>query len=99
MTQANPYSPEFVVKDNCLFFCGKGKSGYHEQLLCNFHLQVVREVIVDDGAETVSYVTIKGTHHTGRALQEVEMKSEDALNLNWIQSVWVWTVSWKILPA
>ncbi|MGN0998201.1 MAG: hypothetical protein ACI4PO_01455 [Faecousia sp.] len=88
MNQNPSYPLPFKVKDNSLYYCAKTKNGYSEQLLCNFLLQVVREIIYDDGAESSSRVTIAGIHHTGRPLQTVEMPSGDALKLEWVQDKW-----------
>lgn len=88
MYQPPNYPQPFKVKDNSLYYCVKNKDGYSEQFLCNFLLQVVREIIYDDGAESSSRVTIAGIHHTGRPLQTVEMPSSDALKLEWVQDKW-----------
>lgn len=88
MYQLPNYPLPFKVKDNSLYYCAKNKDAYSEQLLCNFLLQVVREIIYDDGAESSSRVTIEGIHHTGRPLQPVEMPSGDALRLEWVQDKW-----------
>ncbi len=78
----------YKVRDHCLYLCGKGKNGYREQRLCNFTMQVVREIIFDDGAERTSRVTITGIHETGRPLQAVELPSGEALKLEWVTDKW-----------
>lgn len=88
MYQLPDYPQPFKVKDNSLYYCSRNKDGCSEQLLCNFWLWVVREIIYDDGAESSSRVTIAGIHHTGRPLQPVEMSSGDALKLEWVQDKW-----------
>ncbi len=88
MNQYPSYPQPFKIKDNSLYFCSNNKNGYSEQLVCNFLLQVVREIIFDDGAATQSEVIITGIHHTGRPLQAVKLKSGEALKLDWIEDTW-----------
>ncbi len=80
--------PGYKARDHCLYYCGKGKEGYHELRICNFELWVVREIISDDGVDTSSKVTIAGIHHIGRPLPAVTLSSGEALTLDWVQDKW-----------
>ncbi len=82
------YPEPYRIKNNCLYYCGPNRDGYSEQLLCNFVLQVVCEIIFDDGVQTISHVTINGIHHSGRELEAVELPSSEALSLSWVQDRW-----------
>ncbi len=82
------YSPQFLVKDNCLYETGINRSGAFERKLCNFALWIESEVAVCDGEQTVNHARLKGLHESGRILETITIPAEDVLSLNWLHKHW-----------
>ena len=88
MTQPPKYAQKYVVENNCLFENVPGKDGIVKRLLCNLAPEIVREITVDDGAATTTYVVLRGVHESGRALPEIEIPAADLASFNWMAERW-----------
>ena len=88
MTQPPKYAQKYKVKGNCLFEIIPGKSGTIERKLCNLAPEIVREITVDDGAVTTTYVGLCGVHESGRTLPEIEIPAADLASFNWMAERW-----------
>ena len=88
MTQPPKYAQKYKVKGNCLFEIIPGKSGTIERKLCNLVPEIVREITVDDGAVTTTYVVLRGVHESGRLLPEIEIPAAELSNFNWMPERW-----------
>ena len=88
MTQPPKYAQKYKVKGNCLFEIIPGKNGTIERKLCNLAPEIVREITVDDGAVTTTYVVLRGVHESGRHLPEIEIPAAELSNFNWMPERW-----------
>lgn len=88
MTQPPKYAQKYKVKGNCLFEIIPEKSGTIERKLCNLAPEIVREITVDDGAVTTTYVKLRGIHESGRLLPEIEIPATDLASFNWMAERW-----------
>lgn len=88
MTNPPKYAQKYKVKGNCLFEIIPGKSGTIERKLCNLAPEIVREITVDDGAVTTTYVKLRGVHESGRLLPEIEIPAADLASFNWMAERW-----------
>ena len=88
MTQSPKYAQKYQVRGNRLYEIMAGKNGTYERLLCNFAPEIVREITVDDGAETTTYVRLCGVHESGRTLPEIEIPASELAGFNWLAERW-----------
>ena len=87
MTQPN-YALPYEVENNCLYLVKQNKLGSSRQRLCNFAPRIIREVSRDDGVETTTWVTLGGTHESGRVLPEVTIPAAELSSFNWLVERW-----------
>ena len=88
MTQPPKYAQKYFVENNCLFETFPGKNGIVKRKLCNLAPEIVREITVDDGAVTTTYVVLRGGHESGRTLPEIEIPAADLASFNWMAERW-----------
>lgn len=88
MTQTPKYAQRYTVDGNCLFEIIPGKNGTVKRELCNLAPEIVEEITVDDGAETTTYIKLRGVHESGRALPEIEIPASELASFNWMAECW-----------
>ena len=88
MTKTPNYAPPYVVENRCLYLVSKGKMGISKQRLCNFAPHIIRQVTKDDGAATTTWVTLGGTHESGRELPEITIPAVELSSFDWLLKHW-----------
>ena len=88
MTQPPHYAQKYRIKGNRLYETMAGKNGSFERLLCNFVSWISAEITLDDGAETTTWIRLRGVHESGRPLPEIEIPAADLASFNWLAQRW-----------
>ena len=88
MTQLPHYAQKYRIKGNRLYETVAGKNGTFERLLCNFVSWIIAEITLDDGAETTTWIRLRGIHESGRTLPEIEIPAADLAGFNWLAQRW-----------
>ena len=88
MTQLPHYAQKYRIKGNRLYETVAGKNGTLERLLCNFVSWITAEITLDDGAETTTWIRLRGIHESGRTLPEIEIPAADLAGFNWLAQRW-----------
>lgn len=88
MTQLPHYAQKYRIKGNRLYETVAGKNGTFERLLCNFVSWITAEITLDDGAETTTWIRLRGIHESGRTLPEIEIPAADLAGFNWLAQRW-----------
>lgn len=88
MAQTPTYAPPYEVENNCLYLVIQGKHGQIRQRLCNFVPRIVREITLDDGITPTTYVTLAGTHESGRELPEITIEAKEFAKFGWTTERW-----------
>jgi hypothetical protein len=56
--------------------------------LCNWHGQILEEVLHDNGEESETYFVIEGRLATGQALPPIEIPAASFAGMAWVTSKW-----------
>lgn len=88
MTQLPHYAQKYRIKGNRLYETVAGKNGTFERLLCNFVSWITAEITLDDGAETTTWIRLRGIHESGRTLPEIEIPAADLAGFNRLAQRW-----------
>ena len=88
MTQPPHYAQKYRIKGNRLYETMAGKNGSFERLLCNFVPWITAEITLDDGAETTTWIRLRGIHESGRPLPEIEIPAAELAGFNWLAQRW-----------
>ena len=88
MTQPPHYAQKYRIKGNRLYETMAGKNGSFERLLCNFVPWITAEITLDDGAETTTWIRMRGIHESGRPLPEIELSAAELAGFNWLAQRW-----------
>ena len=88
MTQSPHYAQKYRIKGNRLYETVAGKNGSFERLLCNFISWITAEITLDDGAETTTWICLRGIHESGRPLPEIELSAAELAGFNWLAQRW-----------
>ena len=88
MTQPPHYAQKYRAKDNRLYETVAGKNGTFERLLCNFVPWITAEITLDDGAETTTWIRLRGIHESGQPLPEIEIPAAELAGFNWLPQRW-----------
>ena len=78
------YSAPYYTENGCLCYLPVGRQDSPGIMLCNFAPRIVREVIVDDGAEKTRRYLIGGTDATGNNFTPVEVPAGELEKMSWI---------------
>lgn len=88
MTQSPHYAQKYRIKGKRLYETVAGKNGSFERLLCNFVPWITAEITLDDGAETTTWIRMRGIHESGRPLPEIELSAAELAGFNWLAQRW-----------
>ena len=88
MTQPPHYAQKYRIKGNRLYETVAGKNGSFERLLCNFVPWITAEIMLDDGAETTTWIRLRGIHESGHPLTEIEIPAAELAGFNWLAQRW-----------
>ena len=88
MTQPPHYAQKYRIKGNRLYETVAGKNGTFERLLCNFVSWITAEITLDDGAETTTWIRLRGIHESGLPLPEIEIPAAELAGFNWLAQRW-----------
>ena len=88
MTQPPHYAQKYRIKGNRLYETVAGKNGSFERLLCNFVPWITAEIMLDDGAETTTWIRLRGIHESGHPLPEIEIPAAELAGFNWLAQRW-----------
>lgn len=88
MTQPPQFAQKYRIKGNRLYETMAGKNGSFERLLCNFVPWITAEITLDDGAETTTWIRLRGIHESGHPLPEIEIPAADLAGFNWLAQRW-----------
>ena len=88
MTQPPHYAQKYRIKGNRLYETVVGKNGSFERLLCNFVPWITAEITLDDGAETTTWIRLRGIHESGLPLPEIEIPAAELAGFNWLAQRW-----------
>lgn len=78
------YSAPYYTENGCLCYLPVGRQDSPGIMLCNFAPRIVREVIVDDGAEKTRRYLIGGTDANGNEISPVEIPAGELEKMAWI---------------
>ena len=78
------YSAPYYTENGCLWYLPVGRQDSPGIMLCNFAPRIVREVIVDDGAEKTRRYLIGGTDANGNEISPVEVPAGELEKMSWI---------------
>lgn len=78
------YSAPYYTENGCLCYLPVGRQDSPGIMLCNFAPRIVREVIVDDGAEKTRRYLIGGTDANGNNFTPVEVPAGELEKMSWI---------------
>lgn len=78
------YSAPYYTENGCLCYLPVGRQDSPGIMLCNFAPRIVREVIVDDGAEKTRRYLIGGTDANGNNFTPVEVPAGELEKMAWI---------------
>ena len=78
------YSAPYYTENGCLWYLPVGRQDSPGIMLCNFAPRIVREVIVDDGAEKTRRYLIGGTDANGNEISPVEIPAGELEKMAWI---------------
>jgi hypothetical protein len=78
----------YYVQSNQLWMKKQGKEGPYPVALANFSAQIKEEVVRDDGAEALNFLSIEGRAKNGAHLQRVEVPATQFASLNWVLNSW-----------
>lgn len=78
------YSVPYYTENGCLCYLPVGRQDSPGSMLCNFAPRIVREVIVDDGAEKTRRYLIGGTDANGNNFTPVEVPAGELEKMSWI---------------
>lgn len=78
------YSAPYYTENGCLWYLPVGRQDSPGIMLCNFAPRIVREVIVDDGAEKTRRYLIGGTDANGNNFTPVEVPAGELEKMSWI---------------
>lgn len=78
------YSAPYYTENGCLCYLPVGRQDSPGIMLCNFAPRIVREVIVDDGAEKTRQYLIGGTDANGNNFTPVEVPAGELEKMSWI---------------
>lgn len=78
------YSAPYYTENGCLWYLPVGRQDSPGIMLCNFAPRIVREVIVDDGAEKTRRYLIGGTDANGNNFMPVEVPAGELEKMSWI---------------
>ena len=78
------YSVPYYTENGCLCYLPVGRQDSPGIMLCNFAPRIVREVIVDDGAEKTRRYLIGGTDANGNNFTPVEVPAGELEKMSWI---------------
>ncbi len=78
------YSAPYYTENGCLCYLPVGRQDLPGIMLCNFAPRIVREVIVDDGAEKTRRYLIGGTDANGNNFTPVEVPAGELEKMSWI---------------
>ena len=78
------YSAPYYTENGCLWYLPVGRQDSPGIMLCNFAPRIVREVIVDDGAEKTRRYMIGGTDANGNEISPVEIPAGELEKMAWI---------------
>ena len=78
------YSAPYYTENGCLWYLPVGRQDSPGIMLCNFAPRIVREVIVDDGAEKTRRYLIGGTDASGNNFTPVEVPAGELEKMSWI---------------
>ena len=78
------YSAPYYTENGCLCYLPVGRQDSPGIMLCNFVPRIVREVIVDDGAEKTRRYLIGGTDANGNNFTPVEVPAGELEKMSWI---------------
>lgn len=80
----NYYTPPYCTENGCLCYRPPERQDAQGIMLCNFAPRIVREVIVDDGAEKTRRYLIGGTDANGNNFTPVEVPAGELEKMSWI---------------
>lgn len=78
------YSAPYYTENGCLCYLPVGRQDSPGIMLCNFAPRIVREVIVDDGAEKTRRYLIGGTDANGNNFTPVKVPAGELEKMSWI---------------
>ena len=78
------YSAPYYTENGCLWYLPVGRQDSPGIMLCNFAPRIVREVIVDDGAEKTRRYLTGGTDANGNNFTPVEVPAGELEKMSWI---------------
>lgn len=78
------YSAPYYTENGCLWYLPVGRQDSPGIMLCNFAPRIVREVIVDDGAEKTRRYLIGGTDANGNEISPVEVPAGELEKMSWV---------------
>lgn len=78
------YSAPYYTENGCLWYLPVGRQDSPGIMLCNFAPRIVREVIVDDGAEKTRRYLIGGTDANGNNFTPVKVPAGELEKMSWI---------------
>ena len=81
---SNYYMPPYCTENGCLCYRPPERQDAQGIMLCNFAPRIVREVIVDDGAEKTRRYLIGGTDANGNNFTPVEVPAGELEKMSWI---------------
>lgn len=82
------YPQPYKVMNGWLYREMQSSRGAYDKPLCNFLPYIVREVTLDDGAETSKRLLLSGVKCTGEPLPEVEISGTELSSFNWVMEHW-----------
>ena len=82
------YAPAYRVVDGCLLETRNSRHGPYERKLCNFAPWIVSEITLNDGAETTTWIRLRGEHQSGRTLPEIEIPAAELSGFQWLAKHW-----------
>ena len=82
------YPQPYKVMNGWLYREIQSSRGAYDKPLCNFLPYIVREVTLDDGAETSKRLLLSGVKCTGEPLPEVEISGTELSSFNWVMEHW-----------